>query len=121
MICPVLWYMRWREKYVLKFTPVNWMRCDGMSTAKGDVVVSNDAGMHLRPAAAFVHMANKHKGCEIFVASNGQRVNGKSIMGLVMLAASQGTPRTIECIGDGSEAALEELMDLVNTKFGTES
>lgn len=92
-----------------------------MSIAKGDVVVSNEAGMHLRPAAAFVHMANKHKGCDILVVSNGQRVNGKSIMGLVMLAASKGTQLTIECTGEGSEAALQELTDLVNNKFGTES
>lgn len=77
--------------------------------------------MHLRPAAAFVHTANKHKDCEILVVSNGQRVNGKSIMGLVMLAASKGTPLTIECTGEGSDEALKELLDLVNDRFGTES
>lgn len=92
-----------------------------MSTAKGDVVIQNDAGMHLRPAAAFVQTANKHKDCEILVVSGGQRVNGKSIMGLVMLAASKGTELGIECIGDGSEKALEELTNLVNDKFGTET
>jgi phosphocarrier protein len=92
-----------------------------MSTAKGEVTVQNEAGMHLRPAAAFVHTANKHKDCEILVVSNGQRVNGKSIMGLVMLAASKGTPLTIECSGEGSDEALKELLDLVNDKFGTES
>ncbi len=92
-----------------------------MSIAKGDVVVSNEAGMHLRPAAAFVHTANKHKGCDIHVISNGQRVNGKSIMGLVMLAASKGTCLTIECAGEGSEPALEELVDLITNKFGTET
>ena len=92
-----------------------------MSTVKGDVVIQNDAGMHLRPAAAFVQAANKHKDCDILVVSGGQRVNGKSIMGLVMLAASKGTPLTIECSGDGSDAALQELVELVNDKFGTES
>ena len=92
-----------------------------MSTAKGEVTVQNDAGMHLRPAAAFVHTANKHKGCEILVCSGSQRVNGKSIMGLVMLAASKGTLLTIECIGNGADEALQELTDLVNDKFGTEN
>ena len=93
---------------------------EGMSTVKGEVVIQNDAGMHLRPAAAFVQAANKHKDCEILVASGGQRVNGKSIMGLVMLAASKGTPLTIEVSGNGSDEALDELVTLVNEKFGTE-
>lgn len=92
-----------------------------MSTVKGEVTIQNDAGMHLRPAAAFVHTANKHKDCDILVVSGSQRVNGKSIMGLVMLAASKGTPLTIECTGDGSNDALKELIDLVNDKFGTEN
>lgn len=92
-----------------------------MSTAKNDVVIENDAGMHLRPAAAFVQTANKYKGCDILVASGGQRVNGKSIMGLVMLAASKGTTLTIECSGEESDAALKELVDLVQSKFGTEN
>jgi len=92
-----------------------------MSTAKGEVVIQNDAGMHLRPAAAFVQAANKHKDCDILVCSGGQRVNGKSIMGLVMLAAAKGTELTIECSGNGSEAALDELITLINDKFGTES
>lgn len=92
-----------------------------MSNSKGEVTIQNDAGMHLRPAAAFVHAANKHKGCDIHVISAGQRVNGKSIMGLVMLAASKGTQLTIECIGEGAEEALAELTTLVNEKFGTEN
>lgn len=91
-----------------------------MSTVKGEVVIQNDAGMHLRPAAAFVQAANKHKGCEILVATGGQRVNGKSIMGLVMLAAAKGTPLTIEVTGDGSDDALNELITLVNDKFNTD-
>ena len=91
-----------------------------MSTVKGEVVIQNDAGMHLRPAAAFVQAANKHKDCEILVASGSQRVNGKSIMGLVMLAAAKGTPLTIEVSGEKSDEALDELVTLINDKFGTE-
>lgn len=91
-----------------------------MSTAKRDVEILNEAGMHLRPAASFVQTANKHKDCEVLVSHAGQRVNGKSIMGLVMLAAAKGTVLSIECNGDGAEAALDELVSLVNTKFGAE-
>lgn len=91
-----------------------------MDTAKQDVEIINDAGMHLRPAASFVQAANKFKHCEVLVCSNGQRVNGKSIMGLVMLAASKGTVLTIECSGDNAEQALNELCQLVENKFGAE-
>ncbi|MGI8907933.1 MAG: HPr family phosphocarrier protein [Candidatus Sumerlaeaceae bacterium] len=91
-----------------------------MSTAKREVEILNEAGMHLRPAAAFVQTANKHKECEVQVSHSGQRVNGKSIMGLVMLAAGKGTVLAIECSGNDAEAALEELCNLVNSKFGAE-
>ena len=92
-----------------------------MSIAKSEVTILNDAGMHLRPAAAFVHTANKHKSCEITVESAGQRVNGKSIMGLVMLAASKGTVLLVECVGEGAQDALDDLVQLVKDKFGTEN
>ena len=91
-----------------------------MTTTKRETTIQNEAGMHLRPAAAFVQTANKHKGCDVFVSHDEQRVNGKSIMGLVMLAASKGTVLTIECSGPGSEEAAEELCALVHNKFGTE-
>ena len=91
-----------------------------MTTSKREATIHNEAGMHLRPAAAFVQTANKHKGCDVFVSHDGQRVNGKSIMGLVMLAASKGTVLTIECSGAGAEEAVEELCSLVDNKFGAE-
>lgn len=92
-----------------------------MSLAKREVEIVNAAGLHLRPASVFVQAANKHKGCDVFVVREGTRVNGKSIMGLVMLAATKGTKLEIECIGDGSEEALGELCGLVETKFGFET
>lgn len=91
-----------------------------MSTAKREVTILNEAGMHLRPAASFVQTANKHKTTEVFVGHDGQRVNGKSIMGLVMLAAGKGTTLTIECSGEEADQALEELVQLVEAKFGAE-
>lgn len=92
-----------------------------MSVAKQDVVIPNASGLHLRPAATFVQVANRHKGCEIYVTREGQRVNGKSIMGLVMLAAPQDSVLTIEVSGDAAEEALKELVELVESGFGMES
>lgn len=92
-----------------------------MSVLKREVVILNDSGLHLRPSAVFVQTANKHKGCEVFVSRDGQRVNGKSIMGLVMLAAAKDTILTLEVSGEGAEAALEELAALVGNKFGMET
>ncbi|MCX7717232.1 MAG: HPr family phosphocarrier protein [Candidatus Sumerlaeaceae bacterium] len=92
-----------------------------MRTAKKQVVIQNEAGLHLRPAAVFVQTANKHKNCEVFVTRDGTRVNGKSIMGLVMLAAGKDTTLTIECAGAGAEQALAELVALVESKFGMDT
>lgn len=83
-----------------------------------EVAIPNPSGMHLRPAATFVQAANRHKGCEVFVSLDGQRVNGKSIMGLVMLAAPQGSVLTLECAGDGADEAVRELAQLVEEGFG---
>jgi phosphocarrier protein HPr len=92
-----------------------------MASVKRDVIVVNASGMHLRPAAAFVQAANRHRKCDIFVTRDGQRVNGKSIMGLVMLAAAKDTLLTIECNGEGAQGALDELCALVENKFGIDS
>lgn len=86
-----------------------------------EVVIHNHSGLHLRPAAAFVQMANKFRDVDVYVSREGQRVNGKSIMGLVMLAAGQDTRLTIECVGKGAEAALEELASLVENHFGMDT
>jgi phosphocarrier protein HPr len=90
-------------------------------TVQREVVVPNNAGMHLRPAAAFVQTANKYKSCEVRVIRDNQSANGKSIMGLVMLAATKGTKLTIECTGEDCEKALDELCDLVENHFGMDT
>jgi phosphocarrier protein len=90
-------------------------------TVSRDVVILNNAGMHLRPAASFVQAANKYKNCDVRVIRDGEAVNGKSIMGLVMLAAGKGTKLTIECSGEDAEKALDELCDLVNNHFGMDT
>ena len=82
-----------------------------------DLVISNKLGIHARPAALFVKTANRFH-CEIFVEKDGERVNGKSIMGLMMLAAGPGSKLTLLAEGGDAEKALRELESLVDRKFG---
>ena len=79
--------------------------------------IINELGIHARPAAMFVRVANKFKSY-IFVEKDGERVNGKSIMGIMMLAAAKGTHIKIIAVGADAKAAADELQTLVNGKFG---
>jgi len=81
------------------------------------VAIQNRLGLHARPAAQFVKTAGKFRA-EITVEVGGQRVNGKSIMGLLMLAAAQGTTLTLRATGEDGPAALRALTELVAGKFG---
>ncbi len=81
-----------------------------------EVTILNKLGMHARPAAMFVRVANKHRA-EIWVEKDGEQVNGKSIMGLMMLAAGQGSRLTITAEGTDAATALQELQDLLNRRF----
>jgi phosphocarrier protein len=82
-----------------------------------EVAIQNKLGIHARPAALFVKTAAKFRS-EITVERDGENVNGKSIMGLMMLAAGQGSKLRISARGDDAEAALAELEALVSRKFG---
>ncbi len=82
-----------------------------------DVVVCNRLGLHARAAAQFVKTAERFRA-EISVEVGRQRVNGKSIMGLLMLAASQGTILTLRAQGEDGSAALHALVALVEAQFG---
>lgn len=75
--------------------------------------------MHARAAAAFVKVANKFRA-EIHVTKDSVTVNGKSIMGVLMLAAAKGTVIKIEAVGVDAEDAISELGHLINDKFGEE-
>jgi phosphocarrier protein len=81
--------------------------------------ITNELGMHARAATKFVQTANKY-GSVIAVEKDGQSVNGKSIMGVLMLVASKGTFIRVECTGEDAEAALAALTTLVKDKFGEE-
>ena len=90
----------------------------GMSdVAKRTVVIKNELGLHARAATKFVQMAGKFP-CEVTVTKDGHDVNGKSIMGVLMLVASKGTTITIAAKGAQAEAAVAALAQLVDDKFG---
>ena len=80
------------------------------------VPIVNRLGLHARPAAMFVRIASRYRS-EIWVSKEGEEVNGKSIMGLMMLAAGQGSKLRIRCEGVDAEKAMEELEALINAKF----
>jgi phosphocarrier protein len=92
-----------------------------MTTNQKTVKIQNVRGLHARATAEFVKLADTFSG-EVYVTNEqGLRVNGKSIMGLLMLGASMGTTLTIEAEGESSDEILEKLIDLVNNKFGEDA
>ena len=82
-----------------------------------DFLVSNKLGIHARPAAMFVKTANRFS-CDIFVEKDGEKVNGKSIMGLLMLACPLGSGIMVKTEGVDEAQAFEELKNLVEDGFG---
>ncbi|HRP69212.1 MAG TPA: HPr family phosphocarrier protein [Turneriella sp.] len=80
------------------------------------VTIQNESGVHARPAAVFVKMANRFP-CDIFVEKDGQRINGKSIMGLMMLALTRDARIMITAEGEGEEDAVASLVKLVENNF----
>lgn len=81
-----------------------------------EMVVDNKLGIHARPAAMFVKVANQFEA-DIFVEKDGERVNGKSIMGLMMLAAGPGSRLLVTAEGGDASEALLELEALLHRKF----
>ena len=84
-----------------------------------EVTIANKLGIHARPAALFVKTANRF-ACEIFVEKDGEKINGKSIMGLMMLAAGPGSKLTLHVKGADAPTAIAELEALVQRKFDEE-
>lgn len=82
-----------------------------------EVVIENRNGLHARPAAMFVKISSRYRA-EVWVEKDGERVNGKSIMGLMMLAAGKGSKLTILADGADAEKAVAEIKNLVETRFG---
>ena len=87
--------------------------------ASKEVAIKNRLGLHARPAAMFVREANRH-ACEILVEKDGETINGKSIMGLMMLAAGMGSKISLRATGPGAETAIQSLLELIERKFDEE-
>jgi phosphocarrier protein HPr len=84
-----------------------------------ELTVVNKLGIHARPAAMFVKIANRF-ACDIFVEKDGEKINGKSIMGLMMLALGPGSKLTLHVKGADAQLAIAELEALVQRKFDEE-
>ena len=82
-----------------------------------EVTIVNKLGLHARAAAKLVGVASGY-GADVMIEKQGQRVNGKSIMGVMMLAASQGTVLTLNVDGEDEAEAVEALSCLIDDKFG---
>jgi phosphocarrier protein len=79
--------------------------------------IINKLGLHARAAAKLTQLAGRFKS-DIWLSRNGQRVNAKSIMGVMMLAASKGSSISIEASGEDENEALQALLDLIGNCFG---
>ena len=86
------------------------------SKASKELTIINRLGLHARPSALFVKTASRFRA-EIWVEKDGERVNGKSIMGLMMLAAGQGSKLQVLCEGPDAESALSEIEAIILRKF----
>ncbi len=87
---------------------------------EAEVMIRNRLGLHARPAAAFVKITNRYQS-EITVSKKDLQVNGKSIMGVMMLGAAQGSRIHLRAQGEDAKALIEELIDLVNREFNESS
>ncbi|UCG97457.1 MAG: HPr family phosphocarrier protein [Burkholderiales bacterium] len=82
-----------------------------------DFVISNRLGLHARPSAQLTQTASRFAS-DIHISRNGRRVNAKSIMGVMMLAAGQGSTVTVEAEGEDAEQALQAIGQLIAEGFG---
>lgn len=87
--------------------------------ASKELKILNELGLHARPAAMFVKLANEYVS-EITVEKGSEIVNGKSIMGIMMLAAGKGSKIKITAEGPDASAAVAEIEKLIQSKFGEE-
>jgi phosphocarrier protein len=84
---------------------------------KQEILIINKLGLHARASTKLTQTASQFKS-DIWIERNGRRVNAKSIMGVMMLAASKGSTVTLEATGEDEAAAMEALVGLINNRFG---
>ena len=85
--------------------------------ARAEIEISNKLGLHARASAKLTKLAGSFQS-DVFMSRNSRRVNAKSIMGVMMLAAGKGSNIVIETVGNDEQAALDALLKLVTDKFG---
>ena len=93
------------------------MMTEAVERVERTVMIQNELGLHARAATKLVQTASKFP-CEVTVAKDGHEVNGKSIMGVLMLVASKGTMVTIRAKGERSGEAVAAIVALIEDKFG---
>ncbi len=84
--------------------------------ASAEVQIINKLGLHARASAKLTQVASGYK-CEVWLERNGRRVNAKSIMGVMMLAAGKGATITVDAEGEDADAALAAVLKLIADKF----
>lgn len=89
---------------------------DTKKKVKGKFVISNDRGLHTRPSTELVRCANSFKS-QVFLTYQKHAVNAKSLLGVLMLAASKGARISIEAEGDDAEEAVNSIIDLAKNNF----
>ena len=85
--------------------------------AEKTMKIQNELGLHARAATKLVQLASKYP-CEFTLSKDGHEVNGKSIMGVLMLVASKGTTVTLRCKGEKAQEAIDAIAKLIDDKFG---
>jgi phosphocarrier protein HPr len=84
---------------------------------KTNVIIINRLGLHARASAKLTKLASSF-ACDVFMSRNGRRINAKSIMGVMMLAAGMGTEVEIETDGEDESKAMQALLGLIKERFG---
>jgi len=84
---------------------------------RGEIEITNKLGLHARASAKLTQLAGSFK-CEVWMEKNGRRINAKSIMGVMMLAAGKGSQIVVETDGADEQEALKALLALITDKFG---
>jgi phosphocarrier protein HPr len=82
-----------------------------------EIEIQNRLGLHARAAARLVHVASPF-GSKVTLSQNGEEVDAKSILGILLLAAPQGTHVLVRCDGEDEEDAMQAILDLFNDRFG---
>ncbi len=84
---------------------------------RADVEITNKLGLHARASAKLTQLAGSYP-CEVWMERNGRRINAKSIMGVMMLAAGKGSTVTVDTDGDRADEAMSAIVALIEDKFG---